>query len=74
MSNFINYIDYDSDSDSDYDPDDYDSCYSETETSDSEREDSEDEIEAWLEQTRDELLEEILDLIRDSGYNYRVSE
>ena len=74
MSNFISYTDYDSDSDSDYDPEDYDSCYSDTETSDSEREDSEDDFEEWLQTSREELLEEILDLIRDSGYNYRVSE
>ena len=76
MSNFISYTDYDSDSDSDYDPDDYDSCYSDTETSGSEREDSEDEddFEEWLQTSREELLEEILDLIRESGYNYRFME
>ena len=72
MSNFISYTDYDSDSDSDYDPEDYDSCYSDTETSDSE--DSEDDFEEWLQTSREELLEEILDLIRDAGYNYRVME
>ena len=76
MSNFISYTDYDSDSDSDYDPEDYDSCYSDTETSDSEREDSEDEddFEEWLQTSREELIEEILDLIRESGYHYRVME
>ena len=76
MSNFIRYTDYDSDSDSDYDPDDYDSCYSDTETSESECEDSEDEddFEEWLQTSREELLEEILDLIRESGYHYRVME
>ena len=67
MSNFISYTDYDSDSDSDYDPEDYDSCYSE-------REDSEDDFEEWLQTSREELLEEILDLIRESGYHYRVME
>ena len=76
MSNFISYTDYDSDSDSDYNPKDYDSCYSDTETDDSECEDSEDEddFEEWLQTSREELLEEILDLIRESGYNYRVME
>jgi len=76
MSNFISYTDYDSDSDSDYDPEDYDSCYSDTETDTSECEDSEDEddFEEWLQTSREELLEEILDLIRDSGYHYRVME
>ena len=71
MSNFISYTDYDSDSDSDYD-----SCYSDTETDDSECEDSEDEddFEEWLQTSREELLEEILDLIRESGYHYRVME
>ena len=78
MSNFINYIenDSDSDTDSDYDPEDYDSCYSDTETDMDEREDSEDEdeFEAWLEQSREELIQEILELIRDSGYHYRLSQ
>ena len=49
-------------------------CYSDTETDDSEREDSEDDFEEWLQTSREELLEEILDLIRESSYNYCVSE
>ena len=34
----------------------------------------EDEFEAWLQISREDLLEEILDFICDSGYNYRVLE
>ena len=35
---------------------------------------SKQEYDYWIEENREELLEEILDLIRDSGYIYRVSE
>ena len=80
MSQFtINNMVFDSDSDmsdSTWDPDDYDSCYSDTETDSDEREDdsdSDDEDEI-SELQREELLEEILDLIRDAGYHYRIAQ
>ena len=44
MSNFINYIKYNSDSNSDYDPEDYDSCSSDTEIGNIEPEDLEDKM------------------------------
>ena len=80
MSRFtINNMVFDSDddlSDSTFYPDDYDSCHSDTETDSDEMEgisDSEDEDEL-SELQREELLEEVLDLIRDAGYHYRIKQ
>ena len=80
MSHFLHTIKYNSDiddSDSSYDSEDGDSCYSDTETEPDERDDysdDDDDDDYWLEECREELIEELLDLIRDSGYHYRVSE
>ena len=80
MSRFtINNMVFDSDddlSDSTFDPNDYDSCHSDTETDSDERDDdsdSEDEDEL-SELQREELLEEILDLIRDAGNHYLIKQ
>ena len=80
MSHFtINNMVFDSEDDfpdSTFDPNDYDSCHSDTETDSDEREDdsdSEDEEEI-SELQIEELLEEILDSIRDAGYHYRVKQ
>ena len=76
MSHFLHTIEYTSDTD-DSDSEDGDSCYSDTETESDERDnysDDDDDDDYWLEECREELIEELLDLIRDSGYHYRVSE
>ena len=76
MSHFLHTIEYTSDTD-DSDSEDGDSCFSDTETESDERDDysdDDDDDDYWLEECREELIEELLDLIRDSGYHYRVSE
>ena len=82
MPHFLHTIEYTSDtydSDYSYDSEDGDSCFSDTETESDERDDYSDDDDDdddyyWLEECREELIEELLDLIRDSGYHYRVSE
>ena len=80
MSHFtftINSMNSDSESDlsdSTFDPDDYDSCYSDTETDSDEREDNDDEYEDISDDCREELLEELLNLIRDTGYYYCIEQ
>ena len=78
MSQFtINSMNSDSESDlsdSTFDPDDYDSCYSDAETDSDEREADDIEYEDISDDCREELLEELLDLIRDAGYHYRIEQ
>ena len=60
-------------SDSTFDPDNYDSCYSDTET-DSDKSEDDDRYKDISDDCRKELLEELLDLIRDASYYYRIEQ
>ena len=80
MSNFINYIDYDSDydNDSDYDPEDYDSCHSalviQKQMIVNVKTQKMILKNGFKHREKNYLKKYILDLIRESGYNYRVME